>query len=339
MRAPASTIRAQANRPAQIRLVDAAVQIATIVALIVTVTSFFGTAWWFLELFSHFRLQMACGSLALLILAVWLRRGATAFTVALIAIANAGPLMPYFLPVAHQRHAVAGQFSVMVANVGLHNGDYTALIETIEHENPDIVGLLEVDARWVEHLAALHSDYSFSVLRPEDGAYGIALYSKLPVHETVSSPYAANGIQTAVSVNLDLQGEPATLLLAHLMAPVTASRARLRNEQINQIARTVKENGNDRAMLLGDLNLTPWSPYFAVLERDSGLASAARGRGYLGTWPTRPSLFRIPIDHCLVSDGLQVQEIRTGPDIGSDHLPLLVDIAVTDIAHRVNSAE
>jgi endonuclease/exonuclease/phosphatase family metal-dependent hydrolase len=36
----------------------------------------------------------------------------------------------------------------------------------------------------------------------------------------------------------------------------------------------------------------------------------------------------IPIDHCLVSEDIRVINIRTDGHIGSDHLPLIVDLEI-----------
>jgi hypothetical protein len=67
-------------------------------------------------------------------------------------------------------------------------------------------------------------------------------------------------------------------------------------------------------ILLGDLNVTPWSPHFRQLLQQTGL-------------PAQVPPLRIPLDHCLVSPAFQVIERRVGPRLGSDHLPLIVTLA------------
>ena len=66
------------------------------------------------------------------------------------------------------------------------------------------------------------------------------------------------------------------------------------------------------------------------LMRQTGLDNARKGFGLLPTWPAfMPWPFlRIPIDHCLVSPDIRVIRMRTGRTIGSDHLPIIVDMAI-----------
>jgi endonuclease/exonuclease/phosphatase (EEP) superfamily protein YafD len=37
----------------------------------------------------------------------------------------------------------------------------------------------------------------------------------------------------------------------------------------------------------------------------------------------------VPLDNCFVSSGVVVTAHRDGPNVGSDHRPLVVDLAVT----------
>jgi endonuclease/exonuclease/phosphatase (EEP) superfamily protein YafD len=39
-------------------------------------------------------------------------------------------------------------------------------------------------------------------------------------------------------------------------------------------------------------------------------------------------LGRIPLDHCLVSSGLDVLDKRLGPQVGSDHLPVVIELQI-----------
>ena len=88
------------------------------------------------------------------------------------------------------------------------------------------------------------------------------------------------------------------------------------------------------AIVMGDFNTTPSAlPLYKLLET-ANLKRAACGGPVAGTW--RPidwsgtTMDQIPglkvtIDHILVRD-LDVQACHVGPDIGSDHFPLIVTI-------------
>jgi endonuclease/exonuclease/phosphatase (EEP) superfamily protein YafD len=112
------------------------------------------------------------------------------------------------------------------------------------------------------------------------------------------------------------------------MAPVGAGEASLRNRQLDTLTGMIQMEAGREQILLGDLNITPWSPHYTRLERQAGLTNGAMARGYLPTWPAGYNPVKIPIDHCLLSEGLRVRQFRTGPDTGSDHLPIIVDVAV-----------
>ncbi|MGB2680209.1 MAG: endonuclease/exonuclease/phosphatase family protein, partial [Candidatus Competibacter sp.] len=110
----------------------------------------------------------------------------------------------------------------------------------------------------------------------------------------------------------------------HPLPPMNAGLARRRNEQLASLAEFARQTP-DPLVMLGDLNITPWSPYFERLLADSGLRDGRGGHGLLPTWPVGWPMLWIPIDHVLVSDDVQIRRWQTGAVIGSDHYPVIVD--------------
>ncbi|MGH8195796.1 MAG: endonuclease/exonuclease/phosphatase family protein [Woeseiaceae bacterium] len=299
---------------------------SVLAATAVTLLSFLGQVLWVAELSTHFRMQLVVGSIVLCILAAVFRQPRSALLAAVLAAVNLAYLMSYVMPGPRDAQATPVSFRMLAANVNLRNNNYGPLRDLIADLRPDIVGLSEVDREWAEALREL--DYPYRILHTEDGAYGLALFSRLPLRELEHSPYRQDGFQTAILAEVEIGGRGATFVLAHVRAPTSPAKTRLRNRQLEKLATLFRADRNHDEILLGDLNVTPWSPYYDVLESGTGIVNAARGIGYRPTWPTRPAFLRIPIDHCLLSEGLNVASIRTGPDIGSDHLPLIVDISV-----------
>ncbi|HEX2140159.1 MAG TPA: endonuclease/exonuclease/phosphatase family protein, partial [Woeseiaceae bacterium] len=303
---------------------------AALAAFLVTAASFLARTSWLLELITHFRFQMALASTVLLVCALARRRLVVAVLAGLAASANAAPLVPYALAGTAEAAAAARPIRVMAANVHYRNLDYAALLEQVREQDPDVLGLMEVDQAWLDEISALESEFRWTLLRPEAGAYGLALYSKLPFRPLPESPYIEEGLQTAIGVELEMEQAPVTLVLAHVRAPTTPGRAELRNVQFERLAKMLQSDDNDAKILVGDLNTTPWSPYYRQLASAAGLSNAALGHGYLPTWPAGFSLLKIPIDHCLVSDALRVVDFRTGEDFGSDHLAIVIDLAIAE---------
>ncbi len=76
--------------------------------------------------------------------------------------------------------------------------------------------------------------------------------------------------------------------------------------------------------MVGDFNAGPWSagPRAFVARND------IFGVNTRATWPVWLGFAGIPIDHAFVSRDLRILDIETGPAIGSDHRPLLIDVAL-----------
>lgn len=296
----------------------------------VTAASWFASFNWLFELLTHFRLHFTAAAALVIVFAVLRRRKLISAVAFLIVVANGSALLPYIVPSPDSAEASPVHVRLMVANVSFRNSRYRALREAIRQENPDVIGLTEATGAWIDELEELRGEYPYTVLRDQDGAYGLALYSRIPVRELDGSPLMHGGLQIAIAAEFELQETRVTLLLSHVRAPVSASMARMRNEQLEAIASLLSADANEEQILAGDLNTTQWSPLYGSLESRTGLVNAARGRGYVPTWPTwlPVGFLRIPIDHFLLSEGLRVQQVRTSSDVGSDHLPVIADVVL-----------
>ncbi len=58
------------------------------------------------------------------------------------------------------------------------------------------------------------------------------------------------------------------------------------------------------------------------------LHDAAVGFGLARSWPAQFAPVGIRIDHCLLSRHWNAWSTSIGPDLGSDHLPLVADVAL-----------
>jgi endonuclease/exonuclease/phosphatase (EEP) superfamily protein YafD len=86
------------------------------------------------------------------------------------------------------------------------------------------------------------------------------------------------------------------------------------------------------AILLGDLNCVSWSPPLRRVCREGRMKDARKGFGVCATWPAPYAPLGCPIDHCLVSPEIHVRGFRTGANLGSDHLPIVVDFTLSGAA-------
>jgi endonuclease/exonuclease/phosphatase (EEP) superfamily protein YafD len=225
--------------------------------------------------------------------------------------------------------AAEGGRPLRVTTVNVHhaNADRRAILDYIRAVSPDILVLEEAWAdKWAdtrreiasllpaqapegaqsESIPFLFSRYpvtAFAKLRPADASFGL-LRAEIAVGES-----------------------RLTLLALHPPYPVTRALAGIRNAHLAVVAEAGSQAGTP-FLAVGDFNATPWSPHFADMVKAAGLRNAAGSAAGLSTWPTWFWPAGIPIDHVLVKGGVSVVGLTRGPNVGSDHYPLTVDLLV-----------
>lgn len=78
-------------------------------------------------------------------------------------------------------------------------------------------------------------------------------------------------------------------------------------------------------IVAGDFNLTPWSVKLQRFTQETGLK---RYNTFLPTWPMDKLLPFVTIDNVFASDDFAPIKVDTAPANGSDHRPLIADIAL-----------
>jgi endonuclease/exonuclease/phosphatase (EEP) superfamily protein YafD len=301
-------------------LVSAAISVGIVASLL----GFLGDHHWTLDLFSHFRVQYMIGATILLLATVVLRQRRNALVASFGLLLNASLVLPLYWPPGQAPDSRAPVLKVLYANVLSHNDGYSGLLEWIDSEQPDIIALLEVSKEWKEALDPSLLAWPYQKSRPRDDNFGIAVYSRFPLQE-VSWPVLTPTGSHSLFATLQWQNHEVPFLLVHPYPPIKRYAATTARAQIEELILR-KEVSHELALLVGDLNTTPWSHTSRRLNTTT-LRPARLGFGVLSTWPAKlPAPFRIPIDTILAGPRWSVQDLRVGPDFGSDHLPLVAHL-------------
>lgn len=302
------------------------VKAAGTVLLLATLLGFCGRLWWLFDLFSHFRVQYLFGLTAVALLLFFLRSRKAAACYAIVAVSNLAVILPSYFGDPGEPGDHPLQLRAMLLNVNTSSGDPVRVARMVNETGPQILVLEEISARWMVELRETLQAFPNSCVRSREDNFGIGLYSKFPL----SNARVLNiGEAQLPSILADVTVETTTLavIATHPPPPIGARYSRWRNSQLNLIPDHLPKNGSP-ILLLGDLNVSRWSPHFRRLLKRTGLRDSSKGRGVQPSWPADNPLLSIPIDHCLHSPKVKIIKRTIGPDVGSDHYPLIVDIAL-----------
>ncbi len=291
---------------------------------LVTLLGALGASFWVLELFSHFIAWYALGT-GVVALALWTlgaRRWAMAAT--LLFLFQAAQPLGWYWPANNTSTTEGVPCRVLLANVLTSNTNTQALLGLIAESDPDIVCLQEVNDAWAKALKPLHADYPTRHVAPRNDNFGIALYSRVSPRQP-ERMFQKTLRVPALTVPIEIDGIRAQLLTLHALPPLRSELAVLRSRQLDA-ARAWYEAQSESALIVGDLNMTMYSPVYRRWLSGMDIKNARAGHGPLGSWPVWIPFLRLPLDQCFVSTKIDVVNCQLGPAIGSDHLPLIIDI-------------
>jgi endonuclease/exonuclease/phosphatase family metal-dependent hydrolase len=219
---------------------------------------------------------------------------------------------------------------ILTFNIGNDRAEPSTLLAFLRSGGWDVVALQEVSESQGRALEReLADSYPHRVIHA-GGVPGKALLSRLPIaaHEEMHLPCRRPHLFAEVEVS----GRRLRIISAHL--PLEHAAFSLLSPALSEIDELAKRSMEaPPALLVGDFNKTPFSLLYRRLRRH-GLSDAFResGGGWGFTFPIPGRFLKIPlpplvrIDYIWHTPDIRAVSSRTGPDGGSDHLPVEAEV-------------
>jgi endonuclease/exonuclease/phosphatase (EEP) superfamily protein YafD len=281
--------------------------------------------YWFIEIFSNFKLQYLIISIFLLFISLFfLNKKVLAFILLIISVLwNGYFIAPYYFS---DTTAPKSKKEVKISSINLlsSNSETDLVKNYIFEEDPDILILIEFTQNWQIKLNPIIDNYQYKRLVPRNDNFGIALLSKYEMNSSID--YFDLNDKPSIVADLNIESDKISLVATHPAAPINQLTFENRNKQLSNILNK-RSKLSEKLIIAGDFNTSSFSNHFSKLT-NGDLKDSRFGFGLLPTWPANYLMLQTTLDHFLVSKNLEVIERSTGKNIGSDHLPINIIIGV-----------
>ena len=283
---------------------------------------------WLVDILSNFPVQYALAALLLLIVSLRKRVLPLTLFAGFLFIINISVLSDSGASVQANSRGHES-FTLCSANIQKTNRDFPTLVAGLKETDADILLLLEVTEESIEPLQSVIRTYPHHLVNLNVGASGTGavLMSKFPILGSEFTTYSEYG-NMLVRATIEINNKKVMFYGAHLPRPAYAEEYSFRSEQALSLAEQIRRQSVP-VILAGDLNASPYSPIFKRLVKRSDLKDSRKGFGWQPSWPTFFPILWLPIDHILVSPGVQVHKRNTGPYLGSDHYPVFAELSIS----------
>ena len=271
-----------------------------------------------------FRPQLTLALLAVVLVALVVGPRRLALVGMAVVVLGVVLLLPALRAVEPEPPAGPRTVKVLTLNLWHRNDDVSAVETLIRRERPDVVALLELTPAWAQALSRVLAPYPVRAAEPAAGSTGIGVFGRAPTRDARLVRLRA-GMRAAVDVRLDLRGRETQLLVVHPPGALYPGDPGPHERELAAFAEWSRAQG-PRQAICGDLNAAPWSRSLRDLLADGDLRAAFPGGLFAGSWLRLPPPLRVAIDGCLVGVGLRARA-ELGPDVGSDHRPVIVELA------------
>lgn len=316
-----------------------------VVLLVLTLLPLSGSHAWWVRMWDFPRLQLAAGLGVVLVLGLLWLEGPLRW--ALAGMSGAGLLYhlhrirPY-TPLARREMRFAprrddpNEVALLAINVLMENRQHDRVAALIAREDPDVLFLMETDGTWVTALGETLARYPTVLSEPRPDCYGLVFATRLPVEEA-RIVHLTPDTTPAVFASLRTKGGRLFHFLGlHPQPPVPGVDTDERDAQILYAARFARRT-DVPVVVMGDFNDAAWSHTSRLYKTFGRYLDPRVGRGLYASFHAGNPLIRCALDQLFVSEEMAMIDFRLGPNVGSDHFPVIARLRVDpEEAARLN---
>lgn len=224
----------------------------------------------------------------------------------------------------------AQTMSVALLNVSSENSAPNLVETTVRQMEADLVALFETTEVQVEHL---RDAFPYRVFVHQVEGKGIALLSRFPV-TALQTDIGAEVRPVLIAEVAPSPSHKLPVLVFDALPPFSDADVHAAWVTVRRLA-TMLRHDYPEALVLTDLNATPFSRLYRTLVGEGRLKDVQWGRGLSGvglsrTWDTGRWWMRFTIDYILYKGQVRPRGLQVFAIPGSDHQGLLSVLEVGD---------
>ncbi len=297
------------------------------VAVVLSIAAFFGDRWWLFDYVANFRWQLMWALIIAAIIYTLVARGIASIVFLAVALLNAWLISPLWLG---DQPAATGEDGVRIVHADVYPGvtDRTHFLRWVLGTEADLVLIAGTTVEWLEPLTDEGYPYTIVVEPEVPGTPGIVALGleDWPVEVTHINDNAAVDPEAVYRITVGANGDAINIVTTWGDLNSSADAADRLAARIDTISEAVTSSPHPVAVI-GNLGATRWTLGMRTMRDTINLRDATEGLGYLSTSPVSglPVIggwLGLPIDIVLMTPEITPLELSTGPDIGSNHLPI-----------------
>ncbi len=305
-----------------------------ILLAVAIIFSFMASFNWFFDLFSNFTMQYAIVAIILAIFLFFIKRKGWCCIALILAATQIYQIYPsYRMPLNYSDHGKQPKYDlvrIMQYNVDRTNNNVNEMTKWIvsHAEDVDILVLFDITDKWQVAIERIKWLYPYHTTRQVRGDRSTVVLSKLLVDELeVEKLKGTNNYAVVIRGATSAHEIPFVLYAINPAPPLIPSKYEERNSLLIDASRSIAKEKSKHKILIGDFNITRYSPIFKQMSKISSLYDSNEGMGMMNTWPSNlPKLFELPIDNMLLSKAIIVDSKQLGPSLGSKHYPVITNL-------------